>query len=86
MRVSRAAHAAGLTAAITAASLPGHVTRVASLLHAHLPAAALAEGLYMAPRGQMSISTPMDESVVDAGIAAFVRASDLIADRTGART
>jgi glutamate-1-semialdehyde 2,1-aminomutase len=82
----------GLTAAIAAAELPGHVTRVGSLLHVHLPAgelhalhaAALAEGLYMAPRGQMSISTPMDDALVDAGIAAFARAADRVAERTGA--
>ena len=85
---------AGLTAAIAAADLPGHVTRVGSLLHVHLPArelqtlhaGALAEGLYMAPRGQMSISTPMDEALVDAGIAAFARAADRVANRTGATT
>ena len=81
----------GLTAALADAALPGRVTRVGSLLHVHLPlpelralhAAALREGLYMAPRGQMSISTPMDDELVDAGIAAFARAAQHVQHATG---
>jgi hypothetical protein len=37
----------------------------------------------MAPRGQMSISTPMDEELVDAGIAAFARAAQHVQHATG---
>ena len=79
--------AGGLSKALADAGLPGHVAQVGSLLHVHLPererrtlhAATLAEGLYMAPRGQLSISTPMDDAVVDAGVAAFARAAEAIA-------
>ena len=84
----------GVATALTEAGLPGRVTRVGSLLHVHLPlpelralhAAALREGLYMAPRGQMSISTPMDTEIVDGGVAAFARAAQHVQHPTGSRT
>ena len=58
------------------------LSSVGSLLHVHCAcihefhAACLREGLYIAPRGQLSISTPMDEDVVERAALAVERALD----------
>ena len=56
------------------------ITSIGSILQAHsaklqdLHRACLEEGLYIAPRGQMSLSTPMDAGVIDEAVDAWTRA------------
>lgn len=74
-----------LGAAAREAGVEMRISSIGSLLHVHTPMhrelhrACLEEGLYIAPRGEMSISTPMDEGVIDETIVAWKRALDRVA-------
>ena len=72
--------AARMAAAVDESGADVRVVNVGSLLHAHasdrqaLHAACLEEGLYIAPRGSMNLSTVMDETVMDETVEAWKRA------------
>ena len=75
--------AQGLATTFASLSAPFSVTSVGSLvlIHAQQPGqlpplhrAALEEGVYLAPRGLMSVSTPMDASTIDDVVARMGRA------------
>ena len=76
--------AAGLREQLAATDLDVELTHVGSLLNlrgdstvvSHLHRAALREGVYMAPRGMLCISTPMDEGVIDEALVRLQRAVD----------
>jgi glutamate-1-semialdehyde aminotransferase len=60
----------GLRDAVAAMGFPAEVRRAGSILHIDSPLmtsihkSALEQGVFIAPRGQMSISTPMTEDVI----------------------
>jgi glutamate-1-semialdehyde 2,1-aminomutase len=74
--------AAGLRQQLAATDLEVMLTQAGSLLNlrgaptvvSQLHRAALEEGLYIAPRGMLCISTPMDEGVVDEALVRMQRA------------
>jgi glutamate-1-semialdehyde 2,1-aminomutase len=74
--------AAGLREQLAATDLDVMLTQAGSLLNlrgapavvSQLHRAALEEGLYIAPRGMLCISTPMDEGVVDEALVRLQRA------------
>ncbi len=74
------AFAARMQTAVDVAGVDVRVVNVGSLLHAHssdcwaLHAACLEEGLFIAPRGSMNISTVMDEAVLDEAAGRWERA------------
>lgn len=73
-----------LTEAASDRNADMRVEAVGSLLHVHTSAmkafhrACLTEGLYIAPRGSMNLSTAMNESVVEETVASWKRALDSI--------
>jgi len=74
-----------LDAAGSGAGIGMHVHAYGSLLQVNCDEilafhrACLEEGLYIAPRGSMNVSTPMDEAVLDEIVERWVRAIDRVA-------
>jgi glutamate-1-semialdehyde 2,1-aminomutase len=76
--------AAQMAEAAADAGVDLRVANVGSLLHLHTPMmpavfrACLAEGLFIAPRGSINLSTAMDEAVIQEAVAAWRRALESV--------